>query len=198
MSRVHAAADVRRNQITAALIELSAEVDPCSITTSQIAARMGVSHSAIFRHVPTKQSMWDAALEWTSLELNRRFDELDSAAPMARLEAMFQAHLAFVVENPGVPRILFGELQRFETTPAKNAVGRLLGGYRMRVAEELERARELEQLPASTDVVSASIMFLAMVQGLVMQGVIANDLAGMSERGMRLLALFRTAIGFQP
>lgn len=198
MSRVHAPAEVRRGQITAALIELSAEVDPCSITTSQIAARIGVSQGAIFRHVPTKQSMWDAALEWTALELHRRFDELDATAPMERLESMFHAHLAFVIEHPGVPRILFGELQRFEATLAKNAVQRLLGDYRSRVAEELKSARDLEQLPSSLDVLSASIMFLSMVQGLVMQGVIADDLSSIPERGRRLMALFRTAVGFRP
>lgn len=192
---MHAAADVRRRQITSALVELAAEVDPCSITTSQIASRVGVSQGAIFRHVPTKQSMWDAALEWTLVELNSRFDELDLASPFERLEAMLHAHLTFVIDNPGVPRILFGELQRIEETSAKGAVRRLLGDYKTRIVEELERAQGQGQVSAAVDLESASVMFLAMIQGLVMQGVIANDLASLPDKGERLLALFRTAIG---
>jgi hypothetical protein len=35
------------------------------------------------------------------------------------MEAMFMSHIEFVVEYPGVPRMVFGELQSAESTPAK-------------------------------------------------------------------------------
>jgi TetR/AcrR family transcriptional regulator len=40
------------------------------------------------------------------------------------------AHIDFVVEHPGVPRILFGELQRDGDALGKASVRALMAGYR--------------------------------------------------------------------
>lgn len=81
------------------------------MTTGQIAAAMGVSQGALLRHFPDKMAIWTAVLEWTAGELNRRFDVLPNNSPLDRLETMLASHVDFVMEHPGVPRILFGELQ---------------------------------------------------------------------------------------
>ena len=40
-------------------------------------------------------------------------------SPLAALESMFMAHVDFITEHPGIPRMLFGELQRSEETAPK-------------------------------------------------------------------------------
>lgn len=112
MSRLYLSADIRRAETIATVIGLAARCDPAEITTGQIAVAMGVSQGALFRHFPDKQSIWTAALDWTCSELQRRFDDVLDSPPLARLEAMLAAHIGFIMENPGVPRILWGELQR--------------------------------------------------------------------------------------
>ncbi len=62
-------------------------------------------------------------MSWVSKRLLSRVDNAiqgtDSAA--AGLEAVFLTHIDFIAEHPGVPRMLFGELQRQEQTlPKKN------------------------------------------------------------------------------
>lgn len=42
---------------------------------------------------------------------------------------MYLAHIDFVIEHPGVPRMMFGELQRADDTAAKRMVQTLIRRY---------------------------------------------------------------------
>lgn len=194
MSRLYLSADIRRAETISAVIGLAARCDPAEITTGQIAADMGVSQGALFRHFPDKQSIWTAALDWTCTELQRRFDGVSAAQPLDRLEAMLAAHIGFVMENPGVPRILWGELQRPGETPAKAIVRQLMATYRARVAGELSAAHVAGQIAGDADLEGATVMFLALVQGLVMQALAVDDFSALPAMSKRQFALFRRSL----
>ena len=199
MNRPYLSADLRRAETVATVIELAATHDPAVMTTGQIAAAMGVSQGALFRHFPDKLAIWTAVLEWTCAELNHRFDNLSAdLSPLARLEAMLATHVDFVIEQPGVPRILFGELQRAGETPTKAIVRNLMAGYRARVAGELCAACDTGEIVADTDVEAATVLFLAMVQGMVMQGLAVDDFTAMPVLARRLFGLFRQSLGASP
>ncbi|WP_374527672.1 TetR/AcrR family transcriptional regulator [Novosphingobium sp.] len=198
MNRPYLSADLRRAETVVTVIGLAASHDPAVMTTGQIAAAMGVSQGALFRHFPDKMAIWTAVLEWTCAELNHRFDTLSEGPPLARLEAMLAAHVDFVIERPGVPRILFGELQRAGDTPTKAIARQLMAGYRARVAHKLLAAREIGEIADATDVEAATVMFLAMVQGMVMQGLAIDDFSAMPVLARRLFGLFRQSLGAAP
>ena len=198
MNRPYLSADSRRAETVATVIDLAASRDPAVMTTGQIAVAMGVSQGALFRHFPDKMAIWTAVLEWTAAELSRRFDALPESPPLARLEAMLAAHVDFVIERPGVPRVLFGELQRAGDTPTKAIARQLMTGYRMRVARELIGARDLGEIAEATDVEAATVLFLAMVQGMVMQGLAIDDFSAMPVLARRLFGLFRQSVGAAP
>jgi AcrR family transcriptional regulator len=103
---------MRRAATVEAVIALAATTNPADITTAQIAAYMGVTQGALFRHFSDKESVWLAVMGWTSDTLLARIDAVDGATPTDKLQAIFAAHVEFVVEHTGVPRILFGELQQ--------------------------------------------------------------------------------------
>lgn len=198
MNRPYLSAEMRRAETVAAVIELAASYDPATMTTGQIAATMGVSQGALFRHFSDKLAIWTAVLEWTCAELNHRFDALPVGRPLARLEAMLSTHVDFVIASPGVPRILFGELQRAGDTPTKAIVCNLMAGYRARVARELCAARGAGEIAQDTDVDAATVMFLAMVQGMVMQGLAVDDFSAIPTLARRLFGLFRQGLGVTP
>ena len=113
-------AEERREVTVETVIDLAAEQNPADITTGAIAKRMGVTQGALFRHFPSKDAILQAVMEWVSERLLTRIDKATSAAvsPLDALEAAFTAHIEFISEHPGVPRMLFGELQRAEQTVA--------------------------------------------------------------------------------
>ena len=107
-------ADERRNATVEAVIALAAQQNPGDITTTAIAQKMGVTQGALFRHFPSKDAILQAVMSWVAQRLLSRVDRAAQAvaSPAAALEAVFMAHIDFVSEHPGVPRLIFGELQR--------------------------------------------------------------------------------------
>ena len=112
----HLPADERRAVTVEAVVALAADQNPSEITTTAIAKHMGLTQGALFKHFPTKESIVEAVLDWVAERLLSRVDRAIEGAPspVAAIEAVFTAHVAFVAEHPGVPRMLFGELQRAE------------------------------------------------------------------------------------
>ncbi len=117
----HLPADERRAVTVEAVIALAGTTNPGEITTAAIARHMNLTQGALFRHFPSKEAIWKAVMEWVAERLLSRIERAakDKVSPLAAMEAMFLAHVEFVVEHPGVPRMLFGELQRADSTPAK-------------------------------------------------------------------------------
>lgn len=172
----HLPADERRAIAVATVIALAAEQNPGEITTTAIAGQMNLTQGALFRHFPTKEAIWGAVMEWVAERLLAEIDEAAQGAvsPLARLEAMFMAHIDFVTRHPGVPRILFGELQRAEASPAKEAVQTMLGQYGLRLHALIEQGKAQGELAAEVDPTAAATMFIGSIQGLVMQALLAG------------------------
>lgn len=195
MTQTKLPADVRRAVTVEAVIALAASTNPADITTAQIAAHMGVTQGALFRHFADKQAVWTAVMDWTADTLLARIDAVTSSTPVDTLHAIFDCHIAFIVEHAGVPRILFGELQRDGDAPGKVRVRALMAGYRGRVVRLLDLAKAQGQIAAQTDTAAAATLFLGMVQGLVMQAMAADDFATMPAISTGLFAVYRDGLG---
>ena len=198
MTRTKLPANVRRAATVQTVITLAASINPADITTAQIAAHMGVTQGALFRHFADKQAVWTAVMDWTADTLLARIDAATGATPIDRLHAMFSIHIDFVVEFAGVPRILFGELQRDGGAPGKARVLALMSAYRGRVVGLLELAKAQGQIAVKTDTAAAATLFLGMVQGLVMQAMAADDFSAMPFVSKGLFAVYRDGLGMAP
>lgn len=192
----HLPADERRSVTVEAVIKLAGTKNPSEITTAAIAKHMNLTQGAVFRHFPSKEAIWQAVMEWVADRLLARIDHAagDMAFPVAAMEAMFLAHVEFVVEHPGVPRMLFGELQRAESTPAKRMAQTLIKHYGERLHRLIENGKSRGDIPASLDAGAAATLFIGTIQGLVMQSLLANDIERMRRDAPRVFAIYRRGI----
>lgn len=193
----HLPAEERREHTVTTVIELAAEQNPGDITTAAIARRMNLTQGALFRHFPSKDAIWQAVMEWVAERLLARIDQAAAAAasPLAALEAMFLAHIGFVAEHPGVPRMLFGELQRAGNSPAKRMAQSLIAGYGERLRALLEQGKARGELAADLDTGAAATLFIGTIQGLVMQSLLAGDVAQLRRAAPGAFAIYRRGIG---
>ena len=195
MPRTKMSAEARRAVTVETVIGLAATTNPADITTARIAAQMGVTQGALFRHFADKQAIWAAVMDWTATTLLARFDAVTGVTPIERLRAMFATHIDFVVTHPGVPRILFGELQRDGDAQGKMSVRALMAAYRERVTNLLTEAKAQSLIAETVDIPAAATMFLGMVQGLAMQAMAASDFTTMPAVSGRLFDLFCDGLG---
>ena len=108
------------------------------------------------------------------------------------------AHIRFVMTWPGVPRIIFQDLQRPDDTLLKQCVRQLLGRYRQILARLFDAAARQGQIGAGLDVHAATTLFIGTVQGLVMQSMLADNPAAIEEEARRVVALYLRAIQEKP
>lgn len=192
----HLTADARRAATVKAVVDLAARQNPGDITTAAIAQRMGVTQGALFRHFPSKNAVMQAVMVWVGDRVLGRIDKAaaDAESPIAALEAMFDAHVDFVSRHPGVPRMLFGELQHPGDTPAKRVVQTLLHQYSKRLKALLEAGKAQGELDPTLDVDAAVIAYIGMFQGLVMRTLLAGDATRMRRDAVRVFAIYRRGI----
>ena len=197
ISSKHLPADERRAVTVEAVIALAAEQNPGEITTAAIAKHMGLTQGALFRHFPSKDAILQAVMEWVAERLLARVDQAAQAAasPLAALESMFMAHIDFVAQHPGVPRMLFGELQRAVDTPAKRMARTLIDRYGKRLSALIEQGKERGELAQEVDTAAAATLFIGTIQGLIMQSLLAGNTKRMRADAPGAFAIYRRGIG---
>lgn len=192
----HLPADERRAVTVETVVALAAEQDPSEITTTAIAKRMHLTQGALFRHFPTKESLWQAVMEWVAERLLARIERAaaEASTPLAALEAMFLSHVEFVADHPGVPRMLFGELQRSGESPAKQMARTLIARYGERLKQIIEQGKACGEIAVDIDTSAAATLFLGTLQGLVVQSLLAGEVTRLRSEAPGALTLYLRAI----
>ena len=102
----------RRQQILEALAR-EIELRPASrITTARLAAVVGVSEAALYRHFPGKAAMFEALIEFAEeavFGLVNRVVAEESGTAQRRCERIVGVLLGFAEHNAGIMRVLLGE-----------------------------------------------------------------------------------------
>jgi TetR/AcrR family transcriptional regulator len=182
----------RQAEIAAAALRLARQASPALITTADIAAAVGVTQGAVFKHFPTKDAIWVATMAWVREQLLAALHEAAQAAPSPRqaLAAVFRAHVAFVAAHPGVPRVIFHELQQPADSATKQEVRALLQAYRKLLLRLFDAAIRQGELPAGLDQPAAATLFVGIVQGMVMQSMLSGKPGAMAAQADAVFALY--------
>ncbi len=190
----------RQAEIIATVVALAAERNPADVTTTDIAKAMNVTQGALFRHFPTKEAMRLAVIEWIEPQLMAKLGDAQASAPdvLSGLEAMFLAHVKFIREFPGVPRLVFAELQQPDSSPVRQRVQQIMQRYRQMLAETLGKAKAAQLIRDDVDVQAAAALFLGAIQGLVMQSLISGTLSGMAAQAHAVYDLYEAGLRAKP
>lgn len=186
----------RQTEIIATALHLAREISPGLITTTDLAAAIGVTQGALFKHFATKDDIWLAAMAWVREQLSSTLEAAADApdSPLEALGAVFKAHIGFVLSHPGVPRLIFHELQRPADSPIKQELRKLLKGYRQLLRRLLDAALARGEVSREIDLDAAATAFVGVVQGLVMQSMVAGNAAAMKTQADAVFAIYRRGI----
>jgi AcrR family transcriptional regulator len=186
-------ADERRAVTVEAVVDLAGQQNPSDITTAAIAKHMHLTQGALFRHFPSKDAIWEAVMGWVAERLLSRIDRaaegLDGT-PLEAMRAMFMSHVDFVIEHPGVPRMMFGELQRTESTPAKRMAQTLIQRYAERICQRIEQGKANGDITPDVVTQAAAMLFIGTVQGLVMQSLLSGDIGRMRTQAPAVFDIY--------
>lgn len=189
-------ADERRDLTVETVVKLCSEEDPAEITTGKIASKMEVTQGALFRHFPTKDSIWESVADWVAKKIMRGLDNAVKTdnTPLLALEEIFYMQIQFISKHPGIPRILLGRLQTSKKTKSKKIISTLLTQYKHRLEALLREGKSGKEFNPNLDEEAAAIQFIGMIQGLVINSLIHGGVSQLKQDAPRLWKLYLSGI----
>lgn len=185
--------EVRREQILQAVLGLMANQDVHALSVASIARQIGLVPSALYRHFANKDDMLDAVVAY----LRGRFlanlvrARSEESKALARLGRLLQLHVLLVKENPGLPRLIFGDLvhsgQPGHGARALELVKTFLGVLSEMVREGQATGEIRNDLPPET----VALLIIGIFQPAAMLFVMTGgtfDLQRHAERGWQMLS----------
>ncbi len=163
----------RRQVILETLAQLLESQPGARITTAGLAAAVGVSEAALYRHFPSKARMFEGLIEFVEDTLFERANAIcrDGSSALAQLDNLLQLFLIFAERNPGISRIIHGDALSGETERLRKRVSQLHDRYEMQLKQVIRDAEINEKLRCSIPAASAANLLLAAAQGRVGQYV---------------------------
>ena len=117
----------RRLQILQTLAAMLQEPQPEKITTAALAARVGVSEAALYRHFSSKAQMYEGLIEFIEQTLFGLIARItaDTPSPADQVEAILSMLLNFAAKNPGMTRVLIGDALVHENERLQKRINQL-------------------------------------------------------------------------
>lgn len=118
----------RRNEILEALATMLEASPGGRITTAALAAEVGVSEAALYRHFPSKAKMFEGLLEFVEESLFSRISRIRRESATDTIGCcghVLTLLLGFCEHNPGITRMLTGDALTGETERLRTRVQQL-------------------------------------------------------------------------
>ncbi|MBT7332845.1 MAG: nucleoid occlusion factor SlmA [Gammaproteobacteria bacterium] len=163
----------RRQQILESLALMLQERPGNRITTASLAAQVGVSEAALYRHFPSKGKMLEGLIVFAEETLFSRItlilDDHDDAS--ARCRNIIFLLLSFIERNPGFARLFVGDALQGETERLRARIHQLLNRLETQLRQIIrEHNAALTQLP-TLQINPAANLLLCFAEGRIQQFV---------------------------
>ena len=157
----------RRQSILETLARMLQEHSGERITTAELAKAVGVSEAALYRHFPSKAKMLEALLDFIEESLFSRINRILAEEPSAeaRIRNILFLILGFADKNPGMARLLYGDVLTGETERLRKRVVQIYDRLEAQLKQVLREA-DLNQTQRATIPEMAGLL-LAFVEGRI-------------------------------
>jgi TetR/AcrR family transcriptional regulator len=156
----------RKLQILQNLAEMLQNPQGEKITTASLAARIGVSEAALYRHFASKAQMFEGLIEFIEQTLFGLINKITSEENngVKQLEAVLPLLLGFAQKNPGMTRVLIGEVLVNEDSRLQTRINQLHDRLEATLKQSLRLAASQQEL-SETDAAAQANLMMSFVAG---------------------------------
>ena len=163
----------RKEQILQALAQMLETSPGQRITTAKLAAEVGVSEAALYRHFPSKARMFEGLIEFIEDTLLSRINLIleNEKESQTRVYNILLLLLTFAEKNPGITRILTGDALQGEQERLRERVQGLFEKLETQFKQVLRERKLREGKTFQSDELTLANFLLAYVEGKMNQFV---------------------------
>lgn len=157
----------RRLQILQTLAVMLQEPAGERVTTAALAARLGVSEAALYRHFASKAQMFEGLIEFIETSVFGLINQISTQEPdgLTQLRRIVTMLLGFSERNPGMTRVLIGDALVSEDNRLQERINQLTDRLELSIKQSVRLACAAGRWPLDTDAQARASLLLAFVQG---------------------------------
>ena len=160
----------RREEILQALALMLESSDGSQrITTAKLAASVGVSEAALYRHFSSKTKMFDSLNVFIEDSLISRINLIlqDEKETISRIKLILMLILGFSEKNPGLTRIMTGHALMFEQDKLQSRINQLYERIEAQLRQVLKEKRIRDGSGFTYDESLLASQLLAFCEGML-------------------------------
>ena len=166
----------RKQQILQALAQMLQERPGEKITTASLAAEVGVSEAALYRHFPSKAKMLEGLIAFAEETIFTRISNIlaeQSTAPV-RCRQILMLVLSFVEQNPGFGRLFVGDALQGETERLRERMHQLLSRIETQLRQIIREYNATLGFGETLSINATANLMMAAAEGRITQFVRSN------------------------
>lgn len=161
----------RRAQILQSLASMLETNPGQRITTAKLAAQVGVSEAALYRHFPSKARMFEGLIEFIEETLFSRISKIlsEEKDTAVRCQLIMHLLLGFAEKNPGITRILNGDALMGEQDRLRTRIAQLFERLETQLRQVLRERKLREGKALSADEALIANLLICFTDGRINQ-----------------------------
>jgi AcrR family transcriptional regulator len=187
---------IRQEQIAEAALSLVSGHGLRKVSVANVARRVGIVPSGIYRHFRNKEEILDSVLDLIrkKLQANVRAASREALDPLEQLRRILNSHIRMIRDNQGIPRIIFSQ-EIYEGRPEREArVYRAIQEYLRQVEDIIRQGQKKGQIRKELDPATLSMMFLGLIQPAAILWHLSQGGFDVTKHGEKAWKIFRGAI----
>lgn len=163
----------RKQDILQSLAQMLESQPGARITTATLAAQVGVSEAALYRHFPSKAKMFEGLIEFIEESLFSRIKQIldESSSCEEQCKKICLLVLVFAEKNPGLCRILTGESISGDISRLRPRIEQLFDRLTTQLKQSIREAELKEGFRPQVSLPALAGLLTAVMEGRITQYV---------------------------
>lgn len=192
-------ASERKEEIVKATLDLIGRKGIASLRTSGIADKVGFSEAALYKHFSTKREIIRATIQAAGEELigvlTEAAEKAQTENELGKLRRVFETHLSFIRENPGITCLLFSDEVHLNQEELRREFLDIINKYQDLVRNLIESGIEKGQVKEDIDIDAATTHYLGLVQSQVLFWSLSRGEISLEGQVEELWDLYENLVG---
>ena len=157
----------RKLEILRTLVRMMTESENKHITTKSLAAAIGVSEAALYRHFPSKTKMYEGIIGFAENYVMTAVNSISSSeySGLEQAKKLFLALIDIKTKEPGLVFLFCGDSLTSEDPRLQGELNRFYGQLQAVFKQSLRLAVAQEEVPEGYDVLTRANMLVALILG---------------------------------
>ena len=157
----------RKLQILQTLAQMLQKPQGEKSTTAALAARIGVSEAALYRHFASKAQMFEGLIEFIEQTVFGLINKITSEENngIKQMEGVLPLLLGFAQKNPGMTRVLIGEVLVNEDSRLQTRINQLHDRLEATLKQSLRLAASQQEISTEIDAAAQANLMMSFVVG---------------------------------